>query len=212
MTRYTSLFNAITRLEKDHHQPTLVSSPKIFPFNTIYPSQLDIMIKVNPEESFCLTSHTGWGKTPVFLAMIRNIAALVIEPRKFLQVQCSKGYYNDMVLFGRSGYLCPLAIPSWDGSKTAAMAPCLAKDGCDGTTYHDTCPDANSTCLNEPCDIFVHGNTFHKYPCEHCKYNEAMTAARREISSGKCLICNFGNFWPFVKFAKVFSPLLSPSS
>ena len=202
MSRYTPLFNAIASLEANHRKPDIIPAPKVFPFPTIYKSQQDVMNQIQPGVSCCITSHTGWGKTPVFMALIRNKKALVIEPRKFLQSQVAK-YYNDTILYGRSGYNCPYAIPSWDGAKTAAMAPCLAKESCDGTNYHETCPDANSTCLNHACDIFEYNGTYHKYPCSKCDYQDAMRIARGVITSGGCLICNFGNFWSFVKNADV---------
>ena len=202
MTRYSKLFAAIQSLESKHKQPDLIASPINFPFPTIYQSQMDVINSVPTNSSFCLTSHTGWGKTPVFMSMIRNTSALVIEPRKFLQNQVAK-YYNDMVVFGRSGYHCPHAPPNFSGSKTAAMAPCLAKADCDGTTYHDTCKNANNTCLNKPCDIFEVNGEWHQYPCDRCEYNDALRKARGVLTSGGCIVANFGNFWPFVKSANV---------
>lgn len=200
-TRYTPLFNAIAELESNHREPVLVESRFEFPFLQMYPGQADIMNRIKPGESFLLTSHTGFGKSPVFLSFTRGVSSIVIEPRKFLQTQIAR-YYGDFVLFGRSGYHCPLATKSYDGSRTAAMAPCLLKEDCSGTNYHDTCPNANSTCLNKPCKIFPdNGFSYQIYPCENCDYNNAIKEARRVVRSGGCVICNFGNFWALVKDA-----------
>jgi hypothetical protein len=200
-TRYSPLFAAISELEARHQTPILVDSRFEFPFPQMYPGQAEILNKIKPAESFCLTSHTGFGKTPVFLSLTRGTPSIVIEPRKFLQTQVAK-YYNDFVLFGRSGYHCPLATKSYDGSKTAAMAPCLLKEDCSGTSFHDTCQNANSTCLNKPCKVFP-DNAFgyRRYPCEKCDYNNAIKEARGVARSAGCVICNFGNFWNLVKDA-----------
>jgi hypothetical protein len=199
LTRYDPLYSAIAKLEQNHKDPDLIPAPADFPFKTIYRGQQDILDRIKGDESFCLIPHTGFGKTPVFLSLIRNQPALVIEPRKFLQTQVSR-YYNDFVLFGRSGYHCPLA-PDWYGSKTAAMAPCLAKVACDGTTYHDKCQNANSTCLNKPCTIFEADGEYHKYPCEPCEYMTAQKQARDALRQSEAVICNFGNFWNLLKDA-----------
>ena len=199
MSRYDPLFRAISKLESDSQPPSLLPAPDTFPFKTIYPGQSDILNLIKPEESFCLCSHTGFGKTPVFLSLTRDKPSIVIEPRKFLQAQTSK-YFGDFVLYGRSGYSCPL---SYDASKTAATAPCLAKEDCDGTSYHATCPNANSTCLNKPCKVFKVGTGFAKYPCQKCDYNDAVMEATRRLRSGQTVICNFGNFFNLLKNAEV---------
>jgi hypothetical protein len=156
-SRYTPLYDSISHLESNHKEPDMDLAPASFPFKQAYRGQLEILSAIKVSESCCITSHTGFGKTPVFLSLTRGVSAIVIEPRKFLQTQVAK-YFNDFVLFGRSGYHCPLALPGMDGSKTAAMAPCLLKEDCNGTTYHDSCPNANSTCLNKPCKIFPLSN------------------------------------------------------
>ena len=197
MSRYDPLFRAIATLESNTQSPSFLPAPKTFPFKTIYPGQSDILKRIDGLESFCLTSHTGFGKTPVFLSLTRGSPSIVIEPRKFLQHQTAK-FFDDYVLYGRSGYHCPL---SYDASKTAATAPCMAKEDCDGTTYHETCPNANSTCLNKPCKIFKVGNGFKKYPCVQCDYMDAVAEATRRLRSGQTVICNFGNFWNLLKNA-----------
>jgi hypothetical protein len=83
------------------------------------------------------------------------------------------------------------------------MAPCLAKVDCDGTTYHDTCQNANNACLNKPCSIFEVNGEWHRYPCDRCECNDALKKARGVLTAGGCVVANFGNFWPFVKSANV---------
>lgn len=202
MTRYTPLFTAIACLEARHRQPDFLPSPKVFPFKTIYTGQAEILNRIQPDESFCLTSHTGFGKTPVFLSLLREGSAIVIEPRKFLQVQVSR-YYKDFVLYGRSGYYCQHAgTPTTpDAFKTAAKAPCLAKEDCDGTNYHETCPNANSTCLNKACKIFAVGGSYKQYPCGECQYNDAVKKAVDTLRNSGVVVCNFGNFWNLLRYA-----------
>lgn len=194
MTRYTPLFSAIATLEANHKPPDLIDSPYEFPFPQMYPGQAEILDKVQNDDSFCLTSHTGFGKSPVFLSLTRGSPSIVIEPRKFLQAQIAK-YYSDFCLYGRSGYACPY-------SPSAASAPCLLKEACDDTTHHKTCPKATQTCQNEPCKVFPVGTGYKIYPCEKCAYQIATREARRLLTSGETVICNFGNFWNLLKTAK----------
>lgn len=199
MSRYDSLFKAIHKKYLDVKEPRYTTTPiEGFPLPKMYESQFDLYNKIPKGESFCLCSHTGWGKTAFFLTYCTK-PTIVIESRKFLQHQISQ-YRNDFVLYGRSGYHCPL---SQDASKTAATAPCLAKEDCDGTSYHATCPNANSTCLNKPCKVFKVGTGFVKYPCQKCDYNDAVMEATRRLRRGETVICNFGNFWPLLKNAEV---------
>lgn len=191
MTRYDPLFKSIAKLYANSKDPEFKPAPANFPFKTIYPGQLEILDKIKPLDSFCLTSHTGFGKSPVFLSQTRDTPSIIIEPRKYLQQQLST-YFHDFVLYGRSGYSCPF---SYDASKTAATAPCLAKEDCDGTSYHETCQKANSTCLNKPCKVFKYGNGYRHYPCEKCEYMQAVAEATRRLRAGETVICNFGNFW-----------------
>lgn len=196
-SRYSALYEAISRIYKNNAEPELLPPICGFPLKTMYKSQRDLYDRIGSgNESFCLCSHTGWGKTAFFLSYC-NKSAIVIESRKFLQHQISQ-YRNDFVLYGRSGYHCPL---SYDASKTAATAPCMAKEDCDGTTYHETCPNANSTCLNKPCKVFKVGNGFKKYPCVQCDYMDAVAEATRRLRSGQTVICNFGNFFNLLKNA-----------
>ena len=193
-SRYTPLYEAISQLEQNHKEPELVASDWGFPFSTMYKSQHEIISKVSNGESFLLSSHTGWGKTPVFLTLTRNKPALVIEPRVFLQRQVA-GYFEDFALFGRAHYKCQYA-------SSAASAPCLLKEPCGQTNYRETCPDAKQTCMaTAECKVFPVKQTYQKFPCKDCEYLEATKEAVRVIKSGGTVICNFGNFWNLLKHA-----------
>ena len=199
-TRYTNLYSAISKLEANHQEPVLLPKGSIeFPFDSLYPGQKQILEQV-ADSSACITSHTGFGKTGVFLALTRDVASIIIEPRKHLQHQCSVGYYNDFVLYGRSGYTCKYA-PTY--ALNAAHAPCLLKEDCGQTKYHDDCKSASKTCLNKECKVFPVNQTWMKYPCEDCEYLEAQKQATQVLRSNGTCIVNFGNFWSLVKSAKV---------
>ena len=86
-SRYAPLYSAISSLEQNTREPDFIPSAFNFPFEKMYPSQKEILSNVQDNQSFCLTSHTGWGKTPVFLSLTRNTPSIVIEPRIFLQKQ-----------------------------------------------------------------------------------------------------------------------------
>lgn len=194
MSRYDPLYKFIQKLESNHQIPIMIPSTFEFPFPTMYQSQHDLIASIPPESSFSLVSHTGWGKSPVFLSLIRGSPSIVIEPRKFLQEQIAK-YYSDYILYGRSGYPCKYAY-------SAASAPCLLKEECSDTSYHAFCPNSSNTCLNKPCKIFPVKDTYVQYPCQGCVYNEAVREAQGVLNSGGVVICNFGNFWNLLKSAK----------
>jgi hypothetical protein len=196
-SRYTPLYQAIADLEANTKSPDFIPSEFGFPFEKMYPSQREILSKVQNNESFCLTSHTGWGKSPVFLSLTRETPSIVIEPRKFLQSQISS-YFHDVILYGRSGYDCPF-------SYSAASAPCLLKEPCDQTTFQTSCKDASKTCMEKPCSVFLTNSTNHtyqKFPCQKCPYLAAVKVAVDTVRSGGTVICNFGNFWNLLKYAK----------
>ena len=166
-----------------------------FPFETLYTGQKDILEKVSGVESFCLVPHTGFGKSPVFLSLTRNIPSITIEPRKYLQDQISN-YYSDFVLYGRSGYPCQHAF-------NAASAPCLLKDDCGSTTCHETCKTKTKTCMAKECQVFESKGEWYKYPCSDCEYMQAQKEAQRVLKNNGMVICNFGNFWSLLKSAKL---------
>jgi len=194
MSRYDNLYSSIALLEANHKTPELIDAPYEFPFPQMYPGQAEILGKVQGNESFCLTSHTGFGKSPVFLSLTRNAPSIIIEPRKFLQAQIAK-YYSDFILYGRSGYACQHA-------HSAVSAPCLLKEDCEGTQFHETCEKATQTCLNESCTVFPVNRTFKTYPCENCDYIDAQKEAQRTLKEAGTVVCNFGNFWNLVRSAK----------
>ena len=200
MTRYANLYAEIAKLEANHKVPVLIPKGDMeFPFDTLYPGQKQIIESVG-EDSACITSHTGFGKTGCFLALTRGIPSIIIEPRKHLQHQASIGYYQDFVLYGRSGYPCPYA-PAY--AQNAAHAPCLLKVDCSTTTYHDDCPTASKTCMSKECKVFPVGTSYAKYPCTDCEYMTDQKDAKRALSANETVICNFGNFWSLIKSAKM---------
>ena len=195
MTNYSSLFKAMSSLHSQHREPEYTAPLIPFPLKQIYPQQQNLLIEM--KDSFttaALTSHTGAGKTPVFLSLTRGKASLIIEPRKFLQKQCAT-YYNDFILFGRSEYPCQY-------SKNAANAPCNRKVTCETTNYHKTCDKATKTCLERPCKVFGTEQTHVKYPCLGCQYLKAQTEAKQTLQKKGTVICNFGNFWQLLKSAE----------
>ena len=145
-SRYTPLFDAIALLEANHQAPNLVPAVKNFPFHQMYIGQKEILEQIPTGGSAVICSHTGMGKTAIFLTLTRNTPSIIIEPRIFLQRQTAK-YFNDTLLFGRSGYQCRHA-------HSAATAPCLLKENCSDTQFHRTCEKATQTCLNDECTVF----------------------------------------------------------
>ncbi len=189
MSRYSPLYDAIAKLEANNKEPELVESKYGFPFPTMYQSQYDILEKASTVESFLLSSHTGWGKTPVFLTLTRNSPSLVIEPRIFLQRQVSS-YFNDYALFGRAHYKCQYA-------SSAASAPCLLKEPCGQTNYRETCPDAKQTCMaTAECKIFpIPTKTTHcKFDwCGLCGENNKSMMSHEDIEDTHAP-CGFSRF------------------
>jgi len=196
MTRYAALYEAITKLEQNSQEPNLIDAPATFPFPKAYQGQATILNEVPEETGFCLTSHTGFGKTAIFLTLTRDTPSLVIEPRKYLQEQC-RTYFDDFPIYGRSGYPCPLSPTG-----TANAAPCLTKEDCVDTNYHNTCETARNGCGKASCKVFLVKDKYRKYPCERCEYNDAVREAVHQIKSGNTVISNFGNFWKLLQYAE----------
>jgi hypothetical protein len=195
MTRYDRLYQAISTLEANHKEPEFIPSKYNFPFPTMYPSQGEILEQAQSVDSFLLSSHTGWGKSPVFLALTRGVASIVIEPRIFLQTQVAS-YFKDYPLFGRSQYPCPHAF-------NAASAPCLLKDDCGSTTCRETCKTKTKTCMAKECTVFESKGEWHKYPCNDCEYITAQKEAQRVLRANGTVVCNFGNFFPLLRNSKL---------
>lgn len=203
MTDYPKLFRSISSLYSQTREPSFETPLMNFPLPKIYPEQQKIILAAKKElesgsGSVALTSHTGFGKTAMILALTRGHPSVVIEPRKFLQKQCSEGYYGDFVLFGRSEYPC-MHAPS------ASIAPCQRRISCETTTWHDQCKEASQTCLNRSCALFKSSEkqngtiTYMKYPCPGCQYIKAQQDAIAVLKNGGTVICNFANFWNLMK-------------
>jgi len=199
-SRYAKLYSAIATLEANTREPELIESIPGFPFKAMYPGQKEIIDRAKAVPGCCITSHTGMGKTACFLTLTRGKSAIVIEPRKFLQEQCSAGYFHDFVLYGRSGYVCPLSYAG-----TAASAYCLAKEDCCDTIYPKTCKNHSGDCLNgtKQCKVFLAGGEYKQYPCEYCEYNDAVRRSVEVLRGKGTVICNFGNFWKLVRHAEI---------
>ena len=120
----------------------------------------------------------------VFLTAAHELEmpTLVIEPRKFLQVQLQE-YFNDFVLFGKSEYKCFYA-------DSAAHAPCAKVYTRDKQKYF--------TVLNR----YTREIDEKSYPCANCEYVHARTEARKRLSESGVLIVNMGNFWMWRNSAK----------
>ncbi len=199
MTNYPKLLAAMSTLASQTREPILIKPEVQFPFPTIYPEQQRIIqesiVTLKTQQAIAFRSHTGFGKTPTYLSLTRGIPTIVISPRKFLQRQVAS-YYGDFVLFGRSEYPCKYA-------SNAATAPCQRKITCETTSYHESCPQATTTCLNKPCRVFSTDRKHMRYPCEGCEYIKAQMEASRVLKADGTVIANFGNFWQLLKHAKM---------
>jgi len=148
-----------------------------FPYNEAYVGQNEAIKIIMQEDRCLLCSHTGSGKSTVFLTAAHelDIPTLVIEPRKFLQVQLA-AYFNDFVLFGKSEYKCFYA-------DSAAHAPCAKTYTRDKQKYFSVRNQYTGVIEEKP------------YPCEGCEYYYARIEARKQLSEKGVLIVNMGNFW-----------------
>ena len=153
-----------------------------FPYDTAYRGQNEAVKTIMNEDRCLLCSHTGSGKSVVFLtaAYELDIPTLIIEPRKFLQQQIGN-YFNDFVLYGKSEYECVYA-------DSAAHAPCA------------------KTYKHKDQKFFKIINEFGEiedkpYQCVGCGYQNARAKARRHLKNG-VLIVNIGNFWMWRDAAK----------
>lgn len=155
-----------------------------FSFDSAYEGQNEAIKTIMEEDRCLLCSHTGSGKSSVFLTAAHELElpTLVIEPRKFLQVQLGE-YFNDFVLFGKSEYKCFYA-------DSAAHAPCVKTHTKDNQKY-----------------FFVRnlytGKIDEKlYPCKGCEYFHARIEVRKRLTDKGILIVNMGNFWIWRDAAK----------
>ena len=155
-----------------------------FPFDVAYEGQNEAIKTIMDEDRCLLCSHTGSGKSAVFLTAAHELElpTLIIEPRKFLQVQLAN-YFNDFVLFGKSEYKCYYA-------DSAAHAPCVKTYTRDKQKYFSVRNQYTGKIEEKP------------YPCEGCEYYYARIEARKQLSEKGVLIVNMGNFWMWRDAAK----------
>ena len=193
MTDFASLLRHIHAQDSNHKPPDYVPSLPGFPLPQMYRGQASAYEQLKQYKSALIRSHTGSGKTALFLSQTPGIPTIVIEPRKFLQKQVAS-YRGDVILFGRSEYSCHYA-PS------AASSPCTRKIRCDRTDYQKKCPTRHTDCLKKPCMIFKESKEWLRYPCSSCKYLDAVSMANQTLRHGGTIILNFGNFWQFIRDA-----------
>lgn len=193
MTNLSTLLSYIDLQDKNHKAPEYVPPVPGFPLPQMYAGQAEAITQLMQHKSAIIASHTGAGKTATFLTLTQHIPTLVIEPRKFLQKQVA-AYRNDTILFGRAEYPCHYA-------SSAASAPCTRKVRCDRTNHAEECEYGRSGCTKDACYIFRHDRVWERYPCNQCKYLEAVSLAKGVIGHGGTIVCNFGNFWQFIRDA-----------
>jgi len=182
---YTKIISDMQQLyTSDFSSKTELPAYSSFPYDTVYEGQNEAIKTIMEEDKSLLCSHTGSGKSSVFLTAAHELElpTLVIEPRKFLQVQLGE-YFNDFVLFGKSEYKCFYA-------DSAAHAPCAKIHTKDKQKY-----------------FFVRNQytweTDEKiYPCNGCEYFHARIEARKRLTDKSILIVNMGNFWIWRDAAK----------
>lgn len=196
MTNIPALFAAMSSLYAQSQPPDLITpSGYTFPFPTAYTGQDKVIKDLAGFQQAALSSPTGTGKTAVIMSVTRGTPSLIIEPRKFLQRQC-EAYFHDFVLFGKSEYKCFHA-------RNAAVAPCNRKIPCGGINVPEACTFAKETCSTCVSDVFSTKTGFAKYPCHGCEYLKAQVEAKRVLKNKGTVICNFGNFFPLLKYAEV---------
>jgi len=195
MTDFSQILPYVAIQYNNHKAPDYIDPVPGFPLPQMYAGQGKAIEELRNYKSALICSHTGAGKTPTFLTMTPSIPTLVIEPRKFLQKQVA-AYRNDVILFGRSEYPCHYAA-------SAAAAPCNRKIRCSRTEYSKECETKYAGCSKKDCQIFSHNKQWERYPCSQCAYIQASQIAAGTIRHGGTIICNFGNFWQFLKDAQL---------
>ena len=197
----TNIIKAVEELRNKQNE--IKKIPKAlfpsFPFADMYIGQYEALQHMKDKKSTLISSHTGSGKTAVFVAATIDEPTLIIEPRKFLQSQSMKLYTNtttpSALLFGRREYLCKYAPDTIYGKGNAGNAPCLKKARCNNTYYKNECERYQPKCEQSPCNVFLADDGFHVYPCPDCAYFKAQRAAVDCLKDNGTVIANFGNFW-----------------
>jgi hypothetical protein len=195
MTNFEDLMPYIYAQNAKHKAPDYIEAVDGFPLKQMYRGQGQAITELKNHSSALICSHTGAGKTATFLTLTPGIPTLIIEPRKFLQKQVA-AYRDDTILYGRSEYPCHYA-------HTAANAPCIRKIRCSRTNYRAECPTKYKGCEKADCHLFTHDKQWLRYPCSQCAYIHAVQLAKGVIGHGGTVICNFGNFWQFLKDATI---------
>jgi hypothetical protein len=176
-----------------------------FPFDTAYPGQMSAYEKMMTCTDSCLlTSHTGSGKTAVFMTVAKNLKmpTLVIETRKFLQQQVARYDPEAVIIFGKNEYPCEHA---WN----AAVAPCWMQSEIPKADQWES-PDRCIECRYNgpdrcPCPTFFWSGFTEKVAhkaCTDCAYKQAKLRAFGALQRGGIVVCNHGNFWGFLSHAK----------
>ena len=182
---YTKLISEMQKLHSNECRSE-TERPKYatFPFGDVYAGQNEAIKTIIEEDMSLLCSHTGSGKSACMLTAAHELElpTLVIEPRKFLQVQL-QDYFDDFVLFGKSEYNCFYA-------ESAAHAPCAKMYTKDKQKFFKM----QNVCTGEIEDK--------PYPCVGCEYFHARIDAQKALSNNGILIVNMGNFWMWLKTAK----------
>ena len=194
MNNYSELLTQIEQLRTKVNHITYV--PKVefpkFPFDNMYEGQYGALKSLSEKKPCVLSSHTGSGKSAVFIGATAGEPTLIVEPRKFLQRQIIDYFKNlnvrSAILFGRSEYPCQYAY-------NAGVAPCLRKTRCNNTYFKNECDEYTQVCDRKPCNVFMAENSFHKYPCPNCAYFAAQNEAMSVLHASGTVVCNFGNFW-----------------
>ena len=110
---FNDILQTVTALHDKKCEITMIDRQQFpnFPYPKMYDGQYEALQQIGTQ-SCLLSSHTGSGKTSVFVAATRNEPTLIIEPRKFLQIQIQKYFENtttpSAILFGRREYPMPL--------------------------------------------------------------------------------------------------------
>ena len=161
----------------------------LFPFDKAYAGQNQAINALLEHDRVLLCSHTGSGKTAVYLtaALTTRQRSLVLVPRNFLQRQVEE--YNELFkkldgnedrdwirsLLGKSRYFCRFTEIITDEGR---YLPCEAR------YYH---PKFRSY-------VFEVGNKLYPYPCPDCEYERQKERVKDVYLHGGVIVLNQGNF------------------
>ncbi len=162
---------------------------------TIYPGQSKAIDQIKSSKECIITSHTGSGKTDVFLAATYGHTTLIIEPRRFLQIQVFDAIVGDnkSVIYGKSHYKCKYG-------DSAAVAPCVRTFTKTKKLYNgETIDIVYFKSYNEITGKFDE----YEYPCYGCEYKKAKDHANATLAMKGTVVCNHGNFREFYRKAEI---------